>query len=228
MDAQIKIIVVGSLCLVGCFDPVFNLQPIPTSTITAQTTIVKPPSPTPSVTPKPSPTPTRSLLPCQGKYVEVGNENVFFSSYIINTSPTSGNEIYLYQDCTWWASWHDKTWNGGGTAYDAEGTFSIVGDVITFYPSGLSYKAYRVPYKNPSYDLSLNNPELLYSLWTPGNVLNHVVHTGLAFEDWVINTYLTDIGCNGSQHAFEGCLDYRYFYAPGYVSNGRKSYMYIY
>lgn len=176
-------------------------------------------SPSPSPLPSPSPKP-KVLGPCEGQAIPIGTGLLGYSVFQVNTSPGSADQIFLQKDCTWFADWSDKTWAGGGTAYDAKGTFSFKENTITFLPSGLTYAIYTLPYRpdNPFYALSLSNPEILYSLRTP----DASVKTGLAFEDWTVNTYLKETtGCNFSQEVFEMCLRDRY--DPIYNLNGKSS-----
>ncbi len=210
--------------LIGC--EAVQVQVTPIQAIESPTPVSVIPKVIPSPLPLPSPVP-RVLAPCEGKAIDIGNGVKNSDVYIVNTSPTSADGIYLNQDCRWSASWLDKTWNGGGTDYDAEGTFSFNGNTITFMPSGLTYRIYEVVYKpgNPSYNLSLLNPEVLYPLrtWQNMNGGNPMVHTGLAFEDWILNTYLKDSYCKSTQERYESCLLDRYSI---YNINGKISHMY--
>ncbi len=227
MRTQDKIQIATSLTLMlfsACDNSVSVTYPVQSlQSSSTEQTVFKAliPITTPSSTPVPP-----VLQPCEGRILNVGPGVWNYSAYIAATSPTSADELYLREDCTWNASWSDKTWNGGGTAYTANGTFSFgANDTITFMPSGLRYRIYiRTPGTKPTYIMSLDNPELLYSLRTVQNLANAAVHTGLAFEDWVINTALKNSACNGSQTAWESCMNYRY--SLPYSLSGRQSTMY--
>jgi hypothetical protein len=171
-----------------------------------------------------------ALLPCEGKTIPIGQGNLDHSIFTVSTSPTSSDVIYLATDCTWSASWADKTWSGGGTAYNASGTYAFgqtaLNDTITFYPSGLSFNVYQRVWRpnEPEYALSLRNPELLSNLWTVQNRADREVHTGLAFQDWIINTALGDNFCKLSQVNFDLCLADNY--NPLTRINGKSSSLY--